>query len=130
VGGWGALCSVWQQYRSRPPYHRASRYCSPLLSLIIVPLVLLALSLEALASSVATPVWALANFALEQFMSLLEWLGDYGGWFLLDYDPSRYDLFALALAAFLILVPREVPWAIVSFTVAYSNRNSDGEGRI
>ncbi len=81
----------------------------PLFSLLIVPLVLLALALEALSGELAAPIWTLANALLEGFMSLLQWLGRYGDAFLFQHYPGLVELLALVLFALIMLLPKAFP---------------------
>lgn len=81
----------------------------PLFSIVIVPLVLLALVLEVTAGVLAAPVWFLANTVLAAFMNVLDWLAVHSQFLSLDYHPSSAELFALVVLALLMSLPRAVP---------------------
>lgn len=81
----------------------------PLFSVVIVPLVLLALLLEVLAGALAAPVWVLVDSVLTLFMKGLDELSRHGQFLLLDYHPTAPELLALAVFACLLATPRVFP---------------------
>lgn len=81
----------------------------PLFSVIIVPLILLALALEFASGQLADIVWTMADSSLELFMRALGWLAEHGRFLSIDYHPHTAELFALLVCAVLLIVPRAFP---------------------
>lgn len=81
----------------------------PLFSIVVVPLVLLALCLDVVAGPLASSVWALANIVLHEFMGALDVLTRHGQFLQRDYHPSASQLSAMSLLACILVLPKAFP---------------------
>lgn len=81
----------------------------PFFSVVLVPLVLLAIGLQWLAPVLASPIWTLADNLLTVFMAVLDWLLAHAGFLLINFAPSGPQFAALGLGGLLLLLPRPLP---------------------